>query len=1013
MKSVEFVNQYKSLNKAQKEAVDTVEGTVMVVAGPGTGKTKTLTLRIANILLKTQINPENILALTFTEAASYEMRKRLLSIIGQDAYRVEITTFHSFCNNFIQTHQEEFSEIIASDSINEVEQIQIIEDIIKRLKLAHIKPLGDLTHYVKPVLSAINSLKMEKVFPAGLKKGLNDMEDDLNSRDDLKNTKGKYKGEIKSKYKKMFKEIDKNYELVKVYIEYEKKLKKIQKYDYSDMLLEVIKKLETHPYLLQYLQEKFQYFLVDEHQDTNSAQNTIVEMLASFFPNPNLFVVGDEKQAIYRFQGASLENFIYFKKKYPAAKLINLSESYRSTQTILDATFSIISHNAISTEILSESVGLVKKAEHREEKIRKAEFSSYDSEYYWVAEKIKKLLKTTKANDIAVLVRNNNDLNPLTPVLDSERVPYVIESENDVLEDIDVGKMILLLRSVDRPDDIYMSRVLLMDNFDINPLDVFKILAERKDKKTSIWKILTNTKTLDSLDLHDASAIKRFVNLYMDKDKGFTKLANNNRLDDVFIEVLNKSGLLKKILEKPHAQEILTRLSRLYDEVKEMVGRSGGYLLADFIKYLDLLEEHNLSLKKNTHVVPEGVVRLMTVHKSKGLEFDYVFLINSYNSHWGNKIRRGARFEIPWDYLNRKTKSQMEDENSDERRLFYVALTRARKNVFITFSNSSQDGREQIASQFLTEIPEEYMEEIDVKKFEKNLSNNLEKIFRPVVKNKDLNFSKEFIAEVFRRQGLSVSALNNYLECPWKYFFNNLLRVPEKIEDAGLFGNAVHEALNLYIVFLKKGKASKPGTSLVRGKKILLDKFRESRYLISITPSEINRFIERGEKALEGFYNARVKYWNKDIESELDIKGIRINDDLFLNGKIDMIETLGKTGKVDVYDFKTGDIKSRNEIEGKTRNSGGNYKRQLIFYKILLDRYKNGFYKMRNGVIEFVEPNKSGAYKREIFDVPNDEVNSLLKQTIEIAEEIINLEFWDKKCDDKKCEYCRLRDYIV
>lgn len=1005
MKSIEFVNQYKSLNSAQKEAVDTIEGAVMVVAGPGTGKTKTLTLRIANILLKTQINPENILALTFTEAAAYEMRKRLLSIIGQDAYRVTITTFHSFCNNFIKQHQEEFSEIISSDSISEVEQLQIVESVIKRLKLSRIKPLGDLTHYVKPALNAINSLKMEKVSPKDLEKGLAFMKKELEQSDDLLNTKGKYKGEIKSIYKKQFKEIEKNHELVLVYEEYGKKLKEQKKYDYSDMLLEVIKKLEEHPYLLQYLQEKYQYFLVDEHQDTNSSQNTLIEMMASFFPNPNLFVVGDEKQAIYRFQGASLENFLYFKKKYPEAKLVNLSENYRSTQIILDATYSVISNNKISTKILSEQIGLLKKSTHIEEKIKKAEFSSFDSEYYWVAEKIQKLLTKTPANNIAVLVRNNNDFNVLTPILDSKKIPYVIESENDVLEDLDVSKMLIILRSINEKDnDIYWARALLMDNFDINPLDAFKILRKAREEKTKVWNILSSTKMLDDLKLNDKNSVKRFVNLYTDKKNGFIKLSNNSRLDEVFVTVLNESGLLKRILEKPHAQEILSRFARLYDEVKEMVGRNGGYLLKDFVEYLDLLEKHNVSLKKNTHVIPSGVIRLMTVHKSKGLEFDYVFLTQVYDTHWGNKRKRGANFNIPWEYLNRKLKLEIEDENSDERRLFYVALTRARKNIFITYSNSSEEGREQIASQFLTEIPQQYLEEIDVEKFEKKFSKNLEKIFTPIVKNKDLNFSKEYVREVFRNQGLSVSALNNYLECPWKYFFVNLIRVPEKITDAGLFGNAIHESLNQYIIALKKGKASK---------KFLIEKFKESRFLTSITPSETTRFVERGEIALGGYYDETVKRWKKDIESELDIKGVRINDDLILNGKIDMIEIMDKNFKANVYDFKTGSIKSRNVIEGKTKDSRGNYKRQLVFYKILLDRYKSGFYKMQNGIIEFVEPSEKGEFKREIFDITKEETDSLLKEILKISKDIMNLTFWNEKCEDKKCEYCHLRDYIA
>ena len=1005
MHSIEFTRQYNSLNPAQKKAVDTIEGAVMVVAGPGTGKTKTLTLRIANILLKTQINPENILALTFTEAAAYEMRKRLLSIIGQDAYRVEITTFHSFCNNFIKRHQEEFSEIISSESISEVEQLEIIEEIIDRLNLKHIKPLGDLGHYVKPSLSAINSLKMENISPSDLKKGLVEMENDLNSCEDLRNIKGKYKGEIKSLYKKKFREIERNQELIQVYIEYEKKLKELKKYDYSDMLLEVIRQLSSHSYLLQYLQETFQYFLVDEHQDTNSAQNTLVEMMASFFPNPNLFVVGDEKQAIYRFQGASLENFLYFKSKYPEAVMINLSENYRSTQTILNATFSVITHNTISSEVLSEQIGLIKKSDIDEEKLKLAEFSAYDNEIYWIAEKVKEILKITNANEVAILVRNNNDLNSITPVLDSQKIPYIIESENDILEDLDVGKMILLLRASESPmTDEYILKAMLLDCFNVNPIDVFKISSERYIRKVKIWEILNNIRILNDLNLNDLNAVKKFVNLFTDPKKGFIKLSANSRLDEIFVEILNKSNLLFKILEKPHAQEILSRFARLYDEVKEMVGRNGAYSLTDFIKYLDLLEEHNVSLKKNNNIIPNGVIRLMTVHKSKGLEFDYVFLPQSYDSHWGNKRKRGSSFTIPWEYLDRKLKLEIEEENNDERRLFYVALTRARKNIFISFSNSSEDGREQIVSQFVAEISDEFIEKIDLADFEKKFGKNLEEIFRPVEKNRNLNFSKEFVAEVFRRQGLSVSALNNYLQCPWKYFFNNLLRIPEKIENAGLFGNAIHDSLNQYIIALKKGKASK---------ELLINKFKESRYIFSISNSELPRFIERGEVALNGFYDEKLVHLNNDVESELDIKGIRINEELFLNGKIDMIEILDKNFQVDVYDFKTGGIKSRNEIEGKTKDSSGNYKRQLIFYKILLDRYKNGFYKMQNGIIEFVEPNDNGSYKREIFSITKEEVDELFEKIIEVSLEIMNLSFWNEKCTDKKCKYCKLRGYIA
>ena len=251
---------------------------------------------------------------------------------------------------------------------------------------------------------------------------------------------------------------------------------------------------------------------------------------------------------------------------------------------------------------------------------------------------------------------------------------------------------------------------------------------------------------------------------------------------------------------------------------------------------------------------------------------------------------------------------------------------------------------------------------------------------------------------------MSVSALNNYIECPWKYFFNNLLRIPEKIEDSGLFGNAIHDSINQFIIALKKGKATK---------ELLIDKFNKSKYLKSITPQELERFIKRGEEALNGFYDEKLSNLSKDVESEIEIRGIRINDDVFLNGKIDMIEPIDKNYRVNVYDFKTGGIKTRNEIEGKTQSSDGNYKRQLVFYKILLDSFRNGFYRMQNGIIEFVEPNDNGIYKREVFDMKQEEQDELLVEIKKVAKEIVDLSFWNSTCGKKDCEYCKLRSYML
>lgn len=1003
MTTEEFEKQYNGLNPAQKEAVDTIEGSVMVVAGPGTGKTKTLTLRIANILLKTQVNAENILALTFTEAAAHEMRKRLLSIIGHDAYRVDITTFHSFCNSFIKTHQEEFAHIISSENINEIDQLEIVESIVHDLPLKILKPLGDLTYYIQPAMRMIGNLKQENITPVEFEKGLTDFEKELRERTDLIHEKGAHKGKMKSQYKKQFDSLEKSKELLLVYKEYQKRLFKEKKYDYNDMLLEVIKKLQEHEYLLQFLQEKFQYLLVDEHQDTNASQNKIVELISNYFENPNLFIVGDEKQAIFRFQGATIANFYKFKEKYPEAKLINLSDNYRSTKNILDSSFSLISNNPKHSKILAEIHALKKNVDYSEEKIHLAALSTSTSEVYFVTEKIKEILKTTKGHEIAVLVRNNKDVESFIPVFEKEKIPYIVEADNDILEDIDVQKLILLLKTAARQSNENSERALLLDCFKISPLDVFKINRLSYEKKVPVWDVLTNEKLLDEIEVAENKPIEEFVALFMGEE-GFVKQAVNARFDVLFVDVLNKSGLMTTILKKPHGQEILLRITRLYDEVKKQVARNPLYNVSDFIKFIDLLSTHKISLKLSTSIIPENFVRIMTVHKSKGLEFDNVFIVNTYDTHWGNKHNIGSKFEIPWEYMVGTSESEEDqDKNADERRLFYVAMTRARKKIHITYSKTSMDGREQIPSQFINEIPEEFIQEENIVQLEKKLSSNLEMILASVKSEKGQLVSSDYAKELFRRQGFSVSALNNYLKCPWKFFFVNLIRLPEKIENSNLYGSAIHGALNQYLVQLKKGKKVT--------KELLLEKFIDEMSILPFSENEKDRFIERGREALSGFFDNQMTDWDSDMETELEIKGIRINDDLILNGKIDMIRPVANT-KFDVTDFKTGKPKSRNVIEGNVKDGDGNYKRQLVFYKLLLDRYRNGFFKMNSGIIEFVEPTEKGDYRREVFEITEEEEKALLEQTIKAGKEISSLSFWNDTCKDLECEYCKLRKFI-
>lgn len=1022
MVTPEFENAYKRLNPEQKLAVDTIEGPVMVVAGPGTGKTQILTLRIANILLQTDTNPGNILALTFTESGVFQMRKRLVSIIGTPGYKVEISTFHSFCNDVIRNNPEDFPHLISSEAITELEQIQLMEEILEAENLNLLRPFGDSLYYLRPALSSINELKKEGVTPDEFKEAIEKQKQDFEKIEDLRYEKGANLGKMKGKYQDLQRAIAKNEELLIIYRAYQKALVDKKLYDFNDMLLEVIAALEKDESLLLRLQERYQYILVDEHQDTNAAQNKIIELLSSFYEIPNLFVVGDEKQAIFRFQGASLENFLYFQKLYPSAVLINLKQNYRSTQIILDAADSLISNNLLSTLLLPNQT-LSSNVEFDLESIKIAEFNEANSEYFWVGEKVKELLnQKVSPSEIAILGRNNQDVLPLIDILEDLSIPFTLESDANILYDPYVARMIFILRAVEElGNDAPLVRALHMDFLKIDPLDIYKLIKYSQKKEIFLTELLSEDKEIE-ISLKDLSKIRDFFK----KQVEWNKESKNEPLNCLFVDILKQSGLLEAIMQSKNSTEVLDKFASLYTDIKIQQEKKPNFSLADFLNYLTLLETHRVSIKKTSHSAKRLGVRLMTAHKSKGLEFEYVFIINSFDGHWGNARKKAQFFQIPWSILSAKAEKISEPSNEgssskqlneqiefdpieDERRLFYVSLTRAKKEIFITYSNTSIDGKEQNPSQFISEISDDFKQDLNIKEFEERLLKDKQRIFiskKPIdssAREKQFLESKEFFSQFFFERGLSATGLNNYLDCPWKFVFRNLLLLPDVKTKQAVFGSAIHYVLSCYL------KAS--------NKELITSDFLIQKYLEFLSREHLYKkdkeeLMEKGKVVIDAYFKYIKDYLKGDFLSEFEVKGIKFSDNVTLNGRIDMIEVLDKKGKVRTYDFKTGQPKSRNQIEGLTQTSNGSYKRQLVFYKLLLDRYQNGKMQMTEGVIEFVEPDKKGEFKRGIFEITDEEIKLLEFDIARVSDEIANLSFWYKSCDDKKCEYCQLRSYI-
>lgn len=953
-----FQKLYKGLNTAQKAAVDTIEGPVMVVAGPGTGKTQILTLRIANILRLTDTEPDSILALTFTKSGVLSMRKRLVEMIGTAGYRVNINTFHGFCNEIIKNYPEEFPRIIGSANVSKVDQIKIMEEIIGGApgwagKLKFLKPYGDPFYYLEEIISQIGGLKRENISPKELTKM------DLD---------------------------DKHKELALIYKKYEEVLHKQKLYDYGDMIMEVVKTLAANQDLLRQLQENYQYILADEHQDANQSQNKLLELLASFHDNPNLFIVGDDKQAIFQFQGASLDNFAYFHKLYPAAKIIKLDQNYRSTQTILDSAHSLIGKSKNVSDTAKVKLAANSKSKNTQIILRR--FSRQELELGFLAEDIKaKQAAGVKLADIAVLYRDNADAWPLVRVLERAELPFALMSDENILADDEVRKLIMILKAVHYfGRDEYFLQVLHVDFFGIDSLTIYKTIAEARDAKTSVFEVVSKSKD---------KKLRRLYN-YLDK---WHKDARVKNATSLFEEVINESGLVDYLLARVQTVGKVEKLRAIFDEIKEYTFAKHDYTLADFIDYLAMVEKYHLPLNHQSEKGLLGVdgVRLMTAHRSKGLEFDYVYIVGAYDGHFGNKrARRHFNFPLRGEMVG----GPESNSNEDERRLFYVVLTRAKKEVAISYFRLKEGGGENLPSQFLAEIDKNFIVEEDITEWEKTAELPTKDTFKQTKAHDVPLNQKAFLNKLFLHQGLSVSALNNYLKCPWEYFFNNLVRVPQAQNKHMLYGTAVHNALKDFF------DAHKDGVKVT--KKILLDLFEQKLKEEPLDKMDYEESLAKGKRALGGYFDANKNNWNKDILTEFAIRGIVLDEKVTINGKLDKIELLSG-GRVQVVDYKTGKPKTRNEIEGKTKNSNGDYKRQLVFYKLLLDNYAGGKYQMESGVIDFIEPDDKGRYKKEVFEITADDVKALRAQIDQMADDILNLKFWNTYCGNRACEFCRLR----
>jgi len=1012
---------YSALNEQQKKAVDTIEGPVMVIAGPGTGKTQILGARIGKILLETDTAPENILCLTYTDAGAIAMRKRLVDFIGASAYKVTIATFHSFCNNIIQDNLSLF-EKPSLDPISELEKIELLKILIDQFDKTN--PLkryrGDVYYEMSNLSRLFSAMKKEGWTTTYLIQQINSYIVDIPTRDEFVYKK-KYKqfeagslkqGLVDAALEKM----EKLKAAVTAFDTYQQLMKEHSRYDFDDMINWVITAFKENKNLLAQYQEKYLYILVDEFQDTSGTQNELVQLLVNYWDQPNLFVVGDDDQSIFRFQGANVENMLHFQKQYEQELVtIVLENNYRSTQPILNASTLLINNNQerLINKVEDLSKNLIAALPENKALQNLPIIACYNDpqeEMMAIAEQINQLiLQGSEPKEIAVLYKENKYGEEIAHFLQQKNIPIYSKRTANLFDQVLIQQIIKILDYLacewDQPNEgaNLLFEILHFKWWHISPITIAVLTTEANQLKYSSpdksYRQLLIEKTQDAqTNLFEQGGIAA-VGKAMSVLEDLMSQIPNVTLLNLLEQLLQKTNIIQEVLTGVDKNYELAIVSHFFDFIKEETHRHPTLDVTSLVAMLKLMRREAIRLPLPITTGSEAGVNLLTAHGSKGLEFKYVFLAGT-NAHYWEKKRSTANagYTLPDTVL-----SSLEHANDKEelRRLFYVAITRAKQNLTISYSQYKSDGKEAEPSQFIIEViegKEASIQKIELPSEVKATYTLLRLQSAPMPEIQQLE--DDFITPKLEKFSMNVTALNNYLKCPLHFYYNSLIRVPSGKSEATTFGSAVHDALNkLFKKMQEANNVFADTQTLVQDFNYYMNRHREA-----FTNQEFKDRKELGETVLIKYYDRYVNEWNKVVTTEYRINNVVVKD-IPLKGAIDKIEFNGK--QVVVIDYKTGNIENaREKLQGPNDKNplGGDYWRQAVFYKILLNHHPKNW-EVVSAEFDFVEPNKKKLFEKIAISISDADLTTVSQQIQMVWEKIQNKDFYTG-CGKEDCHWC-------
>ncbi len=981
-----FENAFAKLNDAQRLAVSTIEGPVMVVAGPGTGKTQVVALRVANILRRTQMRPGNILCLTFSGSGATAMRERLRSLIGPDAYGVTVSTIHGFCQNVIDQNPVLFEEWSARTQLSDIEKYRELNTIIDHL-LPNLEAVNRKDPYGRDaeILGRISQVKREGKTQEDLERALKEYESVM-SQKSKEGTKAHAKNLLA---------VRKFADFLEIFRRYQAMLRETGRYDYDDMILFVLEALKSEEWLLANLQERYKYILVDEFQDTNGAQWGLIDRLSSAEQSgqePNLFVVGDDDQAIYRFQGANLQNMLGFRKRFPAAPVIALTVSYRSTQKILDAARSLIERNE---ERLAGTVPGLEKVLTAASGMPGLEprllLSVSDAAEPWlIADLVEERIGSgTPSEEIAILTQTNAELDTYEEVLRARCVPVQMLGKKDLLQQPRVQQALVILEATSNlGDDGTLAAALACDTFLCHPADLGRLFSRARAEKTSILDVLLAVSSDAEQHFAHPAALVGARDTLLSLSQ---KIPSRTVLDTVE-HVLRDCGLLPGI---DHGDPLdLGAVEAFFGYVKGRCKERPTYDFRHFISDLRFYEDPQYGQVRLAYTLPHLVekgVQLMTAHQSKGREFQVVLLANFRDGHW-DKRRKPGTFAIPEDLLFGWEKEQKTfEQHQDERRLAFVAMTRAKRELLFLCPKELTVGDKTRAvspSGFFAEaglLPEEDREL-------KDPSHASTLILKPLRAIDDELAA--YIRERLETFALSATALNRFLDDPRNFLAIDILGQPERFDEPSLrrlaYGNAAHWALRQWGVARQKNRETDVAGFLhdfdwhVQERSILTERQRED-------------IVHLGHQNLPPFFAERLAGRSQTLHGIEREYRVRLGD-IPLKGRIDRIDLASPaSATATVIDYKARAPQAESVIRGGlepgsvSKTSEGNYFRQLAFYALLLE-HGDPLLRAEAFVLEYIGEGEEKALPRS-FAVTDDEKKALSVLVKDVWAKITALDF--------------------